>query len=113
MIENWDVGVAGKYEVAMHAVNGVVEGYGCLSRGETLRYSCSAIDAACTRGMPHRASIGVHVWLNGVEGSEFEDIFDGGFGGVDRSWFDQRCVFGHGREQNVRSERRERVQSTA
>lgn len=33
---------------------------------------------------------------DGGEGSEFEDVFDGGFGGVDGGWFDEGCVFDHG-----------------
>jgi len=32
---------------------------------------------------------------DGGEGGEFEDVFDGGFGGIDWGRFDQGCVFDH------------------
>lgn len=52
MIYDGNLGVAGKNEIAVHAVHEEVIGDGSLSGGQALRDHGAAVDAARTGGMP-------------------------------------------------------------
>ena len=61
MVEDWDTGVPGEDEVAVHGMDGEVGGDGALGGGETLGYDGAAVDAAGSRGVPEWAGVGVQI----------------------------------------------------
>ena len=78
MIQYRNPTVARKHEVAVHAVNGEVEGNSGLCCTQTLGDSGAAEDAAGARRVPQGTGVCVDVWTDVGEREEGEDRFDGG-----------------------------------
>jgi hypothetical protein len=58
VVHDRNLGVASENEVAVHAVDGKVRGYGSLGGGEALRDDGTAVDTAGSWGMPERSGVG-------------------------------------------------------